>query len=303
VFETLLTRPTVFLLGAGASKDYGFPLGSELKQRMTGMAQDKSLRKELSQLGLSAQELEDFARALKGTVHPTIDIFLEHKPRWRKLGAYLIAKTIMQAEATADMFPRKHWYGYLYEQLALEAPRAPLTNLSFVSLNYDRSLEHFLESTIEYDCHEARIATARTHLQALRILHPHGALGGYALGSYGREHETFDKIKAASEEIRIISDNLEESKGYADAQAIIAAADRVVILGFGYHKQTIQGLFKRAPKGQLIFGSMKACVPPPEGKTLFPDKEFRRGHADHDCLQFLRALGGGDFLSAMQAQH
>jgi hypothetical protein len=153
------------------------------------------------------------------------------------------------------LFPHSDWYAYLFESLNFENDEPDTSYLSVVTLNYDRSLEHFLTNNIGYNCGDDRETFAHQKRERIRIIHAHGSLGKYPDLAYGGNGQPDDLINAAKN-IRIVSDKFEDAPDFVAAQSLIAEADRVVFLGFAYHEQVLRGLFaKTNPKDKLICGS------------------------------------------------
>ena len=261
-YAKLLTRPTVFVLGAGASKEYGFPLGNHLKDQMVLWGARPEIQNQLTRLGFDKTLLADFREALHRTKHPTIDIFLEYKPSFRDIGAHLIAQTLIPKEAEGSLFPQRDWYAHLFDGLDFENDGPNARNLAIVTLNYDRSLEHFLRRNIDYNCRESRSQFAKEKLSQIRIVHAHGALGVYPDVAYGKGDPDDDTVHKAATQIKIVSDRLEDSADFQDAQKTIAWAERIVFLGFGYHRQTLASLLKTSDsKGQTVLGTSHGALP------------------------------------------
>ena len=74
-----LNKKTVFVLGAGANKPYGFPLGTELKQIMISNLSNSGCQVALKEYKLNQSLIDEFNETLPRTSHSTIDIFLEKK--------------------------------------------------------------------------------------------------------------------------------------------------------------------------------------------------------------------------------
>jgi hypothetical protein len=302
MFKELLSRRTVMVLGAGASSPYGFPLGIELRNQLINSIKGGELRTTPEGLSFPRDLVADFCLALSGTSHPTVDTFLEHKPQYRELGAYMIAKQIMTHEKNSSnrLFPKRDWYGLLYDLLALENPDVPVQNLSIVTLNYDRTLEHFLTRTVDWDCHESRITTARARLASIKIIHAHGSLGEYSRVTYPLDSDSPQAVSKAAENIKIISDNLDDSEAFKAAQALLGVAERILFLGFGYHPQTLRRLLKYpGAKGSMIFGS-RAGVAYELDKNLFGGRDAFFGDRSHKCLEFLKSLETEPFRTPLR---
>ncbi len=227
-----LKKRTVLVLGAGASHTYGFPLGSDLKQAMLGTLNQKN-RQRLKTHGFDDALIQEFQDALRYGAHPTIDIFLEKKARFRELGSYLIASTLMPLERPRTLFTQKGWYGDVFRALSLDDDAPDTGNLGVVTLNYDRSLEHFLRKNTDYNCADSRIESAHSKREKIRIVHAHGSLGKYPDVPYGTKLDDEATLRAAADSIKIVSDKLEDSEDFKNAQDLLAKAERIVFLGFG----------------------------------------------------------------------
>ena len=232
-----LNKKTVFVLGAGANKPYGFPLGTELKQIMIKNLSNSDCQRALKEYKLNQLLIDEFIEALPRTYHSTIDIFLEKK-KFRKLGAYLIAYSLLPLERYSRLFPQHNWYSRLYNIIDFDHDKPKAENIVFVVLNYDRSLEHFLYKNIQYNCPDNLIQFAESKLKSLRIIHAHGSLGRYPQVPYEDKHGE-DVIRSAAENIRIASDRLEDSNDFRNAQEAISNAFNIVFIGFGYDPTTL----------------------------------------------------------------
>src|SRR4030042_725780 len=82
---------------------------------------------------------KDFSDALRRTDHPTIDIFLEKRKSFREIGAYAIAYTLLPLEVENFILAQQDWYSHIYNVLNFEKDKPYPENITFVTLNYDRS--------------------------------------------------------------------------------------------------------------------------------------------------------------------
>jgi len=146
MFET----STVLILGAGTSVPYGYPSGRGLVDDLKG---DNPKRKEiLIQLQFQKPEIDEFTAVLRKAEPPSIDHFLENNPRFTDLGKACIAYEILKRENENRLYHPKvdkegsirSWYRDLADRIADSADEIAFNNLSIVTFNYDRSLEHFL---------------------------------------------------------------------------------------------------------------------------------------------------------------
>jgi len=287
-----LREPTVLVIGAGASKPHGFPLGSELKNAIVG-TYDETVLNALREIGHRNDAIKEFQDALKFSKHPTIDIFLEKKTNFREIGAYFIAGTIGRHELHETLFPSGDWYGDLFEALDLENGERELPPVSMVTLNYDRSLEHFLTKYIDYNCPHDCVELAHRKRQSLPVIHAHGSLGAYPDVAYGKASGNTEALRKAADSIKIVSDRLEESPDFRKAQQALANAKRVIFLGFGYDKRTLGGLLEGCKvEEKQFYGTTFGLNGDARHNLTERFKSRITLGADHQvCKQFVRQIG------------
>lgn len=254
-----LNKKIVFILGAGASHPYGFPLGNELKNKIEERLVGYNGIAILEKCGFTKELIANFVEALRYSFHSTIDIFLENKTSYRSVGAYAIALALMPYEKADSLFPHKDWYATLYNFLKFEDPNNIVSNLSIVTLNYDRSIDHFLIKNVDYNHPDKDLERAREMSKGIQIVHAHGSLGGYPIAAYGSDIKDIAALRVAAEGIKITSDHLNESKDFRKAQEIIATAEQIVFLGFGFEPRTLSLLFEKFTKNssEIISSNIK----------------------------------------------
>jgi hypothetical protein len=251
---------TVLVLGAGASSPYGFPLGGQLKSQIissteaTNMVPDPYNR--FIEAEFSEKEIKDFHADLIRAIHPTIDAFLEDRPSWRGIGAFAIAQALMPLEREEKFFPHSDWYPKLFKELNLRDYSNIANVTAIVTLNYDRSVEHYLRETAIRTFEAVNRDNALEKLATIRVLHVHGQLGQYPKMPYVHERTTED-IKQGAEGISMVHDqHLDGSDAFQDAARLIATAADVLFLGFGYDQRTLKrlGVFD-VHKGPTFYGT------------------------------------------------
>jgi hypothetical protein len=239
------SKQTTFLLGAGASQPYGFPLGMGLRQQLGNYLPQPNER-------FSEEVIRDFQEVLHGSLDGTIDTLLERKKRFREIGAWAIAHAIAPCEDHGRLFPPRDWYAVLFDWLALSAPHSERPKVSFVTLNYDRSLEHFLSKNIQINLRDDEEDLTRSALAEIPFIHPHGSLGKYPDVPYRLMSPMMDQAAAS---IRIISDHLEDKLEFGTAVMELQKAEQVVVIGFGWDPRTASALFPDVGEKQFLFVS------------------------------------------------
>ena len=294
VYLDIYREPTVFVLGAGASNLFGLPLGTQLKQEILEFP-DSQVKSFLGGQLNEAALIPEFKATLGQGDYGTIDYLLEKKKRYRELGAYYIVCVIGAREKPESLFPQRDLYADLFHMLDVESDSLLIPPLSIVTLNYDRSLEYFLERNVEINCPDHLEEHARQKVQKLRIVHAHGSLGDIETVPYGKSNKTAESVREAAHKIKIISDRIEDAEDFQKAQQIIADAHNIVFLGFGYHQRTLEALLGRCDyQSKKVFGT---AVHLSENRKydlkVFFHSRIHFGGVNQDCSSFLEHLGIG----------
>jgi len=247
----MISRPTVLILGAGASNPYGFPLGIGLRARVCaflGTPGGTAETGRFSDAQYDLRELIEFWQALQHSGYTSVDWFLEENPQFIEVGKASIAAALIPFENPARLFPpnapHEHWYELLVN--ILDSPRGAFTKnrLSIVTFNYDRSLEYYLLRVLE--TRRGSLEQAKEELRTLDVIHVHGALGDLApMVTGGREYSPELEpaaIRAAADQIVVVSEISEEADEFVVAANILANAERIVFLGFGFHPPSVRRL-------------------------------------------------------------
>ena len=97
----MIKQSTVFVLGAGASQPYGFPLGAALVDQVGAEIIDSReglLQRLADGMAFSPGECLEFAQALRDARPYLIDAFLEMRSDYRDIGKAAIADVSFRAE-------------------------------------------------------------------------------------------------------------------------------------------------------------------------------------------------------------
>jgi SIR2-like domain len=243
--------PTTLVLGAGASVDYGFPTGAELVTKiLNGLeSRDRGIALLLHGLGHDWPEVKAFAATLARSGTPSVDAFLEQRKDLRQLGKRAIASALLPLEGDeGPLFSRSsasNWYQYLFGRLVSKWTQLSPGDLSVVTFNYDRSLEHYLHVALR-NFFGARFDEHWSQRSPVHVVHVHGALGevDWSDPNWKPLHgtlnsETFDR---AANKVRIVSEGSRDDEAYAEARHFILGARRVYFVGFGFHDENVDRL-------------------------------------------------------------
>lgn len=255
---------TVLILGAGASVDFGYPLGNELKERVAGVF-DEEFRKQLRD-GYGFRPgihhlIDKFIEDLSSDRALTIDRFLAKSTlEYKSFGKVAITKVIMDCEDEDQLFKQDSWYNTLYsiinEYPMLEG--VSKNKLSVVTFNYDRSLEHFLYQRLLDDYGDRRHDEVVSQLGSIPIIHVHGRINPLPWEDrkqaveYGR-NEFVPDIFEIGKQLRLPG---ETNESLEIAQQRIDGAEVIYFLGFGYDQSNSESLgVDKIAKCKNIFGT------------------------------------------------
>jgi len=156
----MIKTPTLFILGAGASKPYGYLTGAELRADIIKnygnyyrKLKDDS-QKELPDSLETYREIRAFVQIFSNSSISSIDKFLSLNPNAALYGKIGITLSILNSEKESrfreGVNPQEDWYTYLFNRMTEEL-REPddyknflKNNVAFITFNYDRSLEYIL---------------------------------------------------------------------------------------------------------------------------------------------------------------
>jgi hypothetical protein len=250
---------TLMILGAGASKSYGYPLGNELKDRLLLQLKRPSptsrnpLFDLLVEAGNSEGEIDTFTRYLEEGLYETIDEFLAN--RWnesfvRQIGLRALAYEISgwENETTLFQVDSLHWYRALVDFLHRNPGLANSGNFSFLTFNYDRSLDHCLHQALIARNRITREVIEENFLSLGNLVHLHGITGFLpwqrpsSRDGVRRYGEAITAQKVAYFANGLLLPHQELTVG-SDIKEMLMSADVIAIIGFGFHRANLQRIF------------------------------------------------------------
>lgn len=243
---------TVLILGAGASFDFGYPLGEDLKTQVIRILSDSKFQEELKygygpRAGMELL-IPEFVTDLEKDKALTIDRFLAKSEKaYKTLGKVAIAKAIISCEDDAEIFQNNNsWYKVLYSIIDgyPDLSKFGANRLSILTFNYDRSLEHFFFSQLLGDYREPDQNTIISLVRKIPIIHLHGRINMLPWEDpqrgcpYARKGFTPDIFNIAE---KMILPN-DENEVFNEAYRIIEKAEIIYFLGFGYDESNLRKL-------------------------------------------------------------
>jgi hypothetical protein len=204
----------------------------------------------------------------------SIDFFLEQNPDFIDLGKLFITNIFIQSEDENNIYKNREvykpektikgeedWYSYLINKCML-APFESLAQnkVSFLTFNYDRSLEFFL-----YNFFKEGFSKTKEDVIALlknfEIIHLYGHLGPLPWHAdnafdYNVKSEHYPermRYEHSLKSLYLIGE--ERTENFSKAQNIIAKSERICFLGFGYNRENLDRLNTGTMAGKEVLGS------------------------------------------------
>lgn len=206
-------KKTVFVLGAGASFEFGLPVGDTLKEWISndlnyryddqgrvaggdGLIFDALRHASQVNQDASTSAYMKAARSIAAglPLAHSIDNYLHNHNRDKhvKLAGKLgIVRSILNAERASSLYVKEgrpidfstcsntwavRFARIMTEQCNLEGLKERLASMAFIVFNYDRCLEHFLTHAISTS-YGISLEKASTFIGELEIYHPYGTVG------------------------------------------------------------------------------------------------------------------------------
>lgn len=247
----MIKTPTVFILGAGASKPFKYPTGKDLVaaicQNITNSNINSDTIRTYAINSIKPSELKRFAHSLSYSGKSSVDAFLEHRTEFIEIGKLAIAQELIKYEDEAVLFQTGDWYQYLYDKLNTSFEAFDNNNISIITFNYDRSFEHYLFTALKHSYGKSDKECA-DKIKNIPIIHLHGQLGKLPWQDekgreYANQKDDIGACHTAAAGIRIIHENITGDDAFSQAHILLKRAGRIYFLGFGYNETNIKRLY------------------------------------------------------------
>jgi hypothetical protein len=270
----MFRRPVVFIIGAGASADYGMPLGGTLAAAIAADANFYFERSALTRgdAGLlellrskcdrdTADRYFEAGRRLAAAISSCVSVddalyLLSEFPEAVQLGKICIVRSILQAEhnstlklwpETGQMRPDAGRDGWIEQMFSMAITNYKLgelqhafDNVTFINFNYDRCLAHYVYWSLQ------RVGLteedAKTIVGGLSIIRPYGTLGSILPGAR-------DWLRFGATAHLDVFNTMNRIRTYTESEALhdkehlqrgMMDAAIYIFLGFGFHRQNLE---------------------------------------------------------------
>ncbi|GGD85044.1 hypothetical protein GCM10011515_00940 [Tsuneonella deserti] len=309
---------TVFIVGAGASFDFGFPVGKKLQIEIGDLIRPsrshtdglhplimfnlEGLRSRGIQYGDPLfRHCEWMAETIP--LSPSIDTFLdrnsEHGDATSFLGKLAISHIIASREATSSLSQNAKktvdwkslsdtWIGRIWALGnvggATKKVDNPLPKTSFVTFNYDRCIEQFLTLAISQS-YRINYRDAALIASNVPCEHVYGSIGSLtsadAFCGYGSAPFPAS-AGVLADRIKTFTEQVDSATSHR-IYSLLQAATRIVFVGFSFGAINLRFLEQaQEPEGAIkqIFGTSYQMSREDSGRAEnWADYTFRRGHS------------------------
>lgn len=278
----MITQDTLFILGAGASCPYGFPTGQGLREYIFSPGFREKLKHVLSEFHLPGSpelfrelgSIDRFTSILEGTpAGLDVDQFLalnSNNEFCLEFGKALIATSIRYFETISCFgervrnFESEDWYSFLFKRMTKEFStpddlgKFSKNKVSFITFNYDRSLEHFIYSSLinSFDSQKEKIKSNPEEYINFPIIHVYGQIDQPEWRG-GVEYQAalhYRHFRDLRHNIHIVGENTSTKTN--ELAELLQKAQRIFFLGFAYAKENLKVLnINSHTKNKQIFGT------------------------------------------------
>jgi hypothetical protein len=316
----MFRRRTLFVLGAGASKEVEMPVGADLAKTIARKC-DIRFDRGFEPVGSGdfalfdqfqrGREYQDAAWLIRDGVQlsSSIDDFLDmHRDNHsvKLFGNATIVKSILEAEQKSTLYFNRAKDEQTinitkneatFKLLARGQPLANVEhifdNVRFIVFNYDRCLEHFLVHALrnQYGIDES---TAHEICSHAHIVHPYGSVGPLPIpGSLGVSFgaSSSNCLKLASG-IRTYTEQITDANELSAIRDEVLWAECIVFLGFAYHDQNMR----------LLTPNQKLEVMPVYG-TAFGMSDDNTAVVTHQIAQMMKGGAGPAYGSVVKIKN
>ena len=305
----MINEKTVFVLGAGASYPYGYPIGKELRRQIClNFENQLTAILENDQLLLAKQNITSHAKKFTDKFYhssnTSIDLFLARNQQYSDIGRIAIALNILRYEKHSKFREKlrnqsQDWYFYLFNRMTREltAPDShkdfKKNDVAFITFNYDRSLEYFMHDSFLNSFTKMQKGINESIIP-FPFLHVYGVIEQlhWQSNKYGSEYrdifESYKNLERLKNNIKLIHDVKKSID--SNIRPTLHNAKRIFFLGFGYHKENMEILnipdilnLKQEIYGTALGFTDKEIK---DIKKQFPTKTVKIENID--CVELLR---------------
>jgi hypothetical protein len=295
-------RRTTLVLGAGASRPFGFPTAAELREIIVYKKPDL-VSTILAELGAPArlwdvvtheminsygrENLQQLQNEFFHSQTTSIDRFVQERGGlFDELGRQTLAHILLRCEGSAYL--NRNWYGTLRDALFQKGhDHLPTDRIQIVTFNYDRSLERYMWNALRYT-YGLQEGLAFDLMESLKIYHVYGSLGNLRKGDRGPivgwGATTAQQVIDAAQQLHLVRPLSEGLP--SETREFIRSSDVVCFLGFGFWKENFELVAKCVGPDTAIYSSGRGLTNRlrDEVSSRFPKIKWGERWSAEQCL-------------------
>ncbi|MDR3593828.1 hypothetical protein [Clostridium sp.] len=257
----MISENTVLILGAGASKPYGYPTALELREEIINrflplfkkFARENNKDSDFDNHPYT-KKVSQIIESFKKSSTSSIDLFLSRNKSFyvngKEIITFLLANYEIESKFREDLKDRKYdWYFYLYNILTKDITTPDNISkfienkISIITFNYDRSFEHFIYESL-YNSFISKRDEINNIMNNLKIIHVYGKLAPLPWENGGgldyRSNKIKDYFEDNSKNLIIIYEERQAVR--EEITKIITEAKNIYFLGFGYAEENLEAI-------------------------------------------------------------
>jgi hypothetical protein len=245
-----MAKKIALVLGAGASVAMGYPVGAKLRELIiSNLSQPPYLQLICGAHEFDPSEVASFVREFRNSQMLSIDAFLARRDAFSEIGKRAIAAILLKHENPDLLHSCSHhdnWYQYFFNKFSVrDWESLTFENISVVTFNYDRTLEHYLAHAMQF-AYGKTPYEAFEKLKTLNIIHVYGVLGScdpevQPYSNFGTEPNSLH-VKHAASKLKVIPEGRQDDETLNAARTVLSEADKIVFLGFGFDSTNLERL-------------------------------------------------------------
>jgi hypothetical protein len=309
----MIKNKTTFILGAGASYPYGYPLGTELFNKIIELRREghflslleKAYPKELIPLKQSSTEddYKELTYLLERSGLMSIDAFMIANPALAHLSKFAVTYLLLNQEEKNPNVVRRNssgdWYRYLYNEFMSGSDGETISSVlrnevNFITFNYDVSLERFFLNALESKFNRK---DAIEFFKVIPIKHVYGKVRvmPWEKGATATDflsHLEPNKIKEYSLGINYVHENGSD-ENIDSIRNLISESQKIIFLGFAFDVRNVEKLRIDWNKANVDFFACTFGMTKDEflkKVQLLYIKNMTDGGPEKDSLELLRNI-------------